>query len=186
MTTKEFILNQRRIFNELKTKNIPLQRAADDTHIKMVKRIFSDGGAVSGKIGNYNSTDEIYVNPKDSPKSFSKRGKVSTSSKFKNGKERKTGFFESYKAFRGAIDKPTGTVNLHLSGDLELDFSNAGKTTKLSPLKRVSTIDRGENIKKAEGNEKHFGKQIFALRASEKKNFLERIDQELGLQFAKL
>ena len=167
MTTKEFILNQRRIFNELKTKNIPLQRAADDTHIKMVKRIFSDGGAVSGEIGSYDSTTPINV---------SKKNAVSGAS----------GFFESYKAFRASAGRPTSFVNLSLTQDLELDFSNQGKTTKLSPLKRVSTIDRPENIKKAEGNEKHFGKIIFALRASEKKNFLERIDQALGLQFAKL
>lgn len=186
MKTKDFIEKQRRIFNEIKTKNLPLQRAADAAHRLMVTRIFSEGGAVQGKIGNYNSTDPLYVNPKNSPKSFSKRGKVSTSSKFKNGKERKTGFFDSYKDFRDTIGRPTGTVNLNLSSDLELDFSNTGKTTEISPLKRVSTIDRDENIKKAEGNEKHFGKKIFDLTAAETKEFNRILELELALIFDKL
>lgn len=86
-----------------------------------IRRIHNEGQAVNGKIGSYNSTSELYVNPKNSPRVFPPIGKTGKSV-FKNGKKHKTGYFPSYKGFRNKIGRETGFVNLQLSGKLLKDW----------------------------------------------------------------
>lgn len=178
-TTRDFIRKQRKILNNIKRINRPLQEAADSSHRIMIQRIHRQGKKANGsKIGNYNSTDEIYIDPKTSKKSFPLQGKINKSDTFKNGKKRKTGFFESYKAFKQATGRPTGFINLNQNGDLELDFSNRGKTTKVSSTKRIASVDRKDNIDKAEGAEKRFGK-IYDQTIKEIKKFEDILQKEL-------
>lgn len=185
-TTQDFIRKQRKVLSNIKRINKPLQVAADTAHKDMVQRIHRNGEKANGsKIGSYNSTDEIYVDPKTSKKSFPLRGKISASSTFKNGKKRKTGFFESYKAFKQATGRKTGFINLVQNGDLELDFSNRGKTTKVNQTKRIASVDRQDNIDKAEGAESRFGK-IYDLTLKEIKKFEDVLQKELELALSGL
>lgn len=185
-TTQDFVRKQRKILNKIKRVNQPLQRAADTTHKDMVQRIHRQGKkANNSKIGNYNSTDEIYIDPATSKKSFPLTGKVNKSDTFKNGKKRKTGFFDSYKAFKQATGRPTGFINLNQNGDLELDFSNRGKTTKVNPTKRIASVDHKDNIDKAEGAESRFGK-IYDLTVKEIKKFEDILQKELELALSGL
>src|SRR5688500_10530634 len=99
--------------------------AASTAHADMVERIFADGKATSGSpIGNYDTKDQLYVNPNDSPVNVATKGKNGDRT-FKNGKAHKTGYFASYKAYRSAIGRPTGTVNLDLFGRLKQEFENS-------------------------------------------------------------
>jgi len=173
VTYQEKIVQLRRQLEALKSSQV-LQIAAQDTHVKMNERIFVNGGSADGgKIGDYNSNDELYVNPNKSPKGFPTKGKPNSKgiakSKFKDGRPHKTGYFKSYKDYRETIGRDTSNVNLVLSGDLQSDFGKA--LIKLSPLKYGATL-RDNNIKKKEGNEERFG-EIFKLTESERENFIE-------------
>jgi hypothetical protein len=86
-----------------------------------VRRIHTEGISVSGSgIGNYNSTDPLYVNPKSSPKKFKPSGNPE---KPKNVKDRKTKYFKSYKAFRQAVGAESSFVNLELTHRLRKDWA---------------------------------------------------------------
>src|SRR5690606_30041480 len=116
------------------------------------------------KIGNYNDTKPIYVNPDKSPKKFKNQGKESKSDKFNNGNLRLTRYFESYKQYRSTIGRPVDKVNLTLTGSLRNDFGKA--VTKISNIKYTATA-RDENEKIMEGQEDRFGK-IFDLTKKER------------------
>ena len=175
MTVEEYNAKLNDFIVELKQKNLPFDRAVQDNVQQIGNRIFVDGKKTNGEpIGSYNTTDPLYVNPKISPKSFAKKGK-NGNTKFKNGKDHKTGYFDSYSDFRQEIGRPINTINLVLSGDLQSDFRKAAENqpaqaTKISPSKYVVQLDRDINEKKFEGAEERFG-EIAAQTVQEKENF---------------
>lgn len=169
LTTKQFIKKQEKKLKEITKKGIPLGRAVATVHAMQTKRIFEQGGAVVGKIGTYNSTDPLYVNPKEAPRSFPPRGKTGKTA-FKSGKAHKTGFFSSYKAFRASQGRETSFVNLRLTSRLFLDFSNG--LIKISAVKWTSGVKSLSNADKIAENERRFGR-IFDLRVKERKEFLK-------------
>ena len=172
MTIKQFIEKQNKRLKEIE-KGKAFGEAVANSHAKQVPRIFEQGIKSDGsKIGQYDSTDPLYVNPKTAPKSFATKGKTGKSA-FKNGKKHKTGYFTSYKAFRAKQGRETSFVNLRLFGRLQQDYS-AG-LRRVSPLKWVAEVKTNESADKIEGNKKRFG-LTFALTKKEKTAFIK--DQE--------
>jgi hypothetical protein len=169
MTTEQYI-------QKLRDKRARLESgeavaiAAQDTHVKMVERIFENGKQADGKKAKYNSKDPIYVNPKNSPKKFKPKGK-NGDTLFSNGDEHKTGYFDSYKDYRQAMGRETKHVNLNLFGILQSDFSKG--VIKLDDLKYVSTVTQESNKGKVE----KFA-EYFKLNKEERKNFKEVLEYE--------
>jgi hypothetical protein len=171
MTTEQYIKETRKKIAALKDGK-PIAIAAQDTHVKMAERIFDKhDNANDGKIGEYNSTDPIYVNPNNSPKKFPTKGKPNdkgkSKSKFANGELHKTGFFNSYKDFRAKIGRQTSEVDLKLFGRLQSDFTKG--VVKKDDLTYVSGVNES-NGKKIKGLESKYGK-IFGLTPKERTNF---------------
>jgi len=171
MTTQQKIEELRKQFLRLKSGEA-VQIAAQDTHVKMSARIFEKGkNANDGDIGKYDTSNPLYVNPDDSPKKFPTTGKPKANgkgaSKFEDGTKHKTGYFESYAAFRKKIGRKTDKVNLVLSGDLQSDFGKA--VMKVGPNKFASTV-RQNNQDKIDGMNLKYG-PIFRLTPKERTNF---------------
>lgn len=175
MTTNEYVKKIRKEIQVLKT-GVPVNIASQDTHTKMVERVFEKGkNAQNGDIGTYNDTKPIYVNPDRSPKKFRPSGKGSNKSKFKNGNSRRTKYFKSYKEFRKSVGRPIGKVNLVLSGTLQSDFGKA--VTKVNNLRYTATA-RQENENKISGLEERYG-NIFRLTPKERTNFKQVLASEV-------
>lgn len=140
-------------------------------------RIFTKGIASDGTpIGKYNTTDPLYVNPADSPKSFPTLGKPRADGSRRKGK---TGWFPSYAAFRNAIGRPTGTVNLQLTEQLKRGtvVSTRGEDPVFGFTNKVEAA-------KAAGNEERFKHLIFDLTNAEFASIPRRMAsarRELGL-----
>lgn len=174
MTTNEFIGKQEQMWSKIAAGEA-LEIAAIETHRKMANRIFNEGGAKEGQIGQYNSTDPIYINPAKSPKKFTPQGKYGDKV-HKNKQPYKTRFFPSYKNFRQTIGRPTDKVNLNLSSNMERDFVTGIK--KVNNLTWVSAFKRPENVLKKRGAERHFKKPIFSLTKGERELFIRVMNRE--------
>jgi hypothetical protein len=170
MTTDQFIAKQHNKIAKLKTGDV-IGIAAQDTHVKMVERIFEKGKDGTGAKRDYNNTNSLYVNPNtESPKRFPPKGKTGKT-KFKNGEPHKTGYFDSYKDFRSKIGRETGFVNLNLFGNLQNDFGKG--VVKLSNESWISTVTSGLNKPKLE----KFA-EYFKVNKEERENFKDVLEYE--------
>jgi hypothetical protein len=169
MTTEEYIKKQHEKLAVLASGK-PIAIAAQDTHVKMVERIFDDGKQTDGKKNKYNSTDPLYVNPNNSPKKFPTKGK-NGDTKFESGEDHKTGYFKSYKDFRSKIGRQTGAMDLQLFGVLRNDFSKG--VVKISDLVYVSTVTNEANKGKLEKFSSYF-----KANKAERENFREVLEYE--------
>lgn len=171
MTTEEFnkkLDAQLKQIEDAKFLFLPVS----ETHARQVKRIYDKGlNSDNEKIGTYNDSKPIYIDPKDSPKGFPTIGKTG-----KTGKAGKTGYFDSYKAFRQAIGRETGFVNLRLTENEKFDFTNS---ISLSGSFYITGFKRPENSKKAERHIKQYGIETFKLSEDEKKVFRESVRKKL-------
>jgi hypothetical protein len=189
MTPTEFADKLRLQVAELVTKNVPLLIASTSTQSEIATRIFIRGEATaSGKIGNYNNTTPLYLNP-NNPKVFG-MSRIGSPGKFKNGKEKKT-VKTTYKGYKAFLDRPSGGafVSLELTGDLKSDFTNNVSIGSKDILNRVSvneyTCELSDiNRLKAEGNEGRFGRDIFKLSNGEKDLFYKIAEFELRKIFS--
>jgi hypothetical protein len=98
---------------------------------KRIKRIFEDGKtSLCVKIGDYNSTTPVYIRPEDAPKAVKLQGKpelvrgkttkTRSAIKFERlDKNPQTAYYPSYKAFRKAMGRETGFVNIRLNNRLK-------------------------------------------------------------------
>jgi hypothetical protein len=148
---------------------------AQETHRQMGNRIFNEGKNSNGQsIGKYNSTDPIYVNPRNSPKGFTPAGKPGSRVKKAS---RQSKWFASYRAYRAAIGRETSTVNLTLFGLLKSDFTSPvqGRGTEY-----VSVLKNVVNQRKKAGLEKKFGAKIFASTKGERELFRKLTGQEFN------
>jgi uncharacterized protein YjbJ (UPF0337 family) len=173
MTTNDYIQRLREKDNLIRLKQF-VGLAASTIHVQMSNRIFDDGkNSNDDKIGSYNTTNELYVNPNKSPKKFPTKGK-NGQTKFANGKPHVTGYFSSYQKYKGSQGRETSFVDLTLWGDLRNNFK--GGLTE-SGGKWIVTV-RDNNAKKIEGNESKYG-EIFTATEQEKENFKKLINNEI-------
>ena len=163
-------LNIAQTMEKLQSVTDTVMRTVATSMLGEVKtRIHERGEAADGSdIGQYNTTNPLYVNPKNSPRGFvpvGKRGAV----KFKSaGLPHKTRYFDSYKDFRTEIGRPVDKVNLSLSGQLNSQFV-------------VIATDDGYGLgwnnsempERAEGLTKKYGKEIWALTDTEQTKAVE-------------
>lgn len=130
------------------------------------QRIFSEGLNGNGTaIGQYNTTEELYVNPKNTPKALPTKGKTGQSV-FKNGKPHKTTWYESYKSLRSRQGRRDDRVNLNLSGLLFRDYSTPPERSGNSYLVGVRNKANSDKI---DGIIENYGKVVFELTESESK-----------------
>lgn len=168
MTGDEFINAQRKRLQKAQEKAFKV--AVFDSHRLMGTRIFVEGeDSNEKKIGAYNSTNPIYVNPKNSPRKF-------TTGKFKNNEPRKTKKFSSYREYRAVIGRRVDVVNLNLFGLLQNDFITGLRKVSNSVYEAV--LKQAVNAKKADGQEKHFKTKIFSLSKHERAQFFETVRRE--------
>ncbi len=163
MTTKEF---NRKLDEQLKKIEDAkfLLTCVSEVHSRQVKRIFEKGLTGDGvKIGSYNSTNPLYVDPDKSPKKFPTTGKTGSDT-FKDGRKHKTGYFDSYKAFRQAIGREINFVNLRLTENLKFDFTNS---LTLNGRVYQTGVNRKENSDKVSGIASKYGVRTWGLMQSE-------------------
>lgn len=178
MTIEQYIEKLKR--RQMITEDI-LYISASTVHAEMSKRIFEEGKAADGSaIGDYNSTDPLYIDPDKAPVKFTPKGKTGRT-KFKNGKAHRTGYFDSYKAFRADQRRPTDKVNLELFGMLKSDFTNSLQKDNNNTW--VARIKASENQKKAIGNQRRFRKAVFALTKEERELFHNVAQAEFTRRF---
>jgi len=175
MTTAEF--NKKLDEQLLKISDAKfLLTSVTEVHSRQVKRIFEQGLNGNGaKIGNYNSSDPIYIKPDESPKGFPTKGKNGETT-FKNGKQHKTGYFDSYKAFRQAISRETGFVNLRLTENLKFDFTNS---LTLMGNVYVTGTKKKENSLKVDGAIDKYGVETFILTDNEREIYKQSVKLKL-------
>lgn len=186
LTPNQFADQLREGLRQIQTNNRPLQLAAYSALANMDERIFYKGqDASEGKIGDYNTTTPIYIDPLKSPRKTPVKGKNGNAT-FKDGKPHKTSYFESYKAYRDAIGRRTDTVVLDLSSDLRLDMENPQGGVPTPERIHVNeyrvSLKRDYNIKKKDGLEKKYG-VIFRHSPGEVDKFLDVLEKELALIF---
>lgn len=177
-------------------------------------RIHEQGKAVDGSdIGRYNTSNPLYVNPDNSPLSFTPLGKNQTSAKLKSGfgrfsvkthkevkvsvkendKERKTKYFGSYSDFKSFIGRnELGKVNLFLFGGLSsqlkvLDLPNGKFGLGWVPGEAVEG-NKGKSkfsfYGRAMALETKYGKKIWGINGNEKQLVIDSA-QEAANDFIK-
>jgi len=150
--------------------------AAITVNSEVGERIFQKGLDSEGKeIGTYDTETPLYVNPLNAPKKFPAKGKDG-SVKFSDGKNHKTGYFESYTAFRKKVGRKVGKVILSLFGRLESDFVKGPKLVNGSAVITLSE----ENNNKRLGAEEKYDKKIFALSEKEKQLYAELVVDQMN------
>ena len=175
MTTNDFF---KKLDNQLEKISDAkyLFTCVSEVHARQVKRVFEQGLNSDGvKIGHYDTTQPLYVNPLRSPKKFPTKGK-SGQSTFKGGGEHKTGYFDSYKSFRQAISRETGFVNLRLTENLKFDFTNS---LILNGNVYQSGVNRNENVDKVNGISKKYGETTWRITQGEKDIFKKCVTLKL-------
>lgn len=136
------------------------------------ERIFYNGqDNAGGKIGGY-STKPMYASVNGTSQvrssSLKARGKNATKGQrnqdtFANGKKRKSMYLPGgYSEYRKVVGRQNSTVDLNLTGSLQKDIRMNPQDGQASI---VFTTDEKALI--AEGNEKRFGKTIFAASEQE-------------------
>ena len=191
MTKQEYVNKQVRFYNELITKGKPFEISVYNVVAKQVVRIFENGqNSAGGNIGQYNSTDPMYVNKKyirGGGKLGVPKGKTGKS-KFKNGNPHKLNYVNSYKDLRNRLGKRIDRVNLVFNNDLFSDFANAQvigkvKPNKINALWYTTSFKRDINEKKREGLEKKYG-TIFNLTKEELELFYKSVDFNIRKAYA--
>lgn len=182
MTATQYAQKLEKQINEVLTVNRPFALGVASAHAMMTERIFTFGqDSSNNEIGQY-SQKGLYINPEKAvirnQKGFTNKGKTGKS-KFENGKEHVSTYFEGWKGFREAQELNTYYVNLTYVGDLKSDFERPAK--KIDVNQYEVTLDRELSNEKARGNEKHFGKVIFIPSPREIKELLRKTELELKL-----
>lgn len=157
----------------------PLRIAAATTHAISMQRIFVEGKDSTGGIIGVYSTDPTYINPKESPRKFSPKGKNGKGT-FKNGKRKKTRYFGGgYKQYKGVIGRDNSKVNLINFGQLQSDLANS--LTRKGKSYETGTR-RKENTDKLVGNSVKFtgrSNGISNLTEQEVQIFVDTFDFEV-------
>jgi hypothetical protein len=178
--------------------------AGKEVEAAMSRRIFLRGQATDGgAIGQY-STTPIYVNPKAPfllllPKFQKRKPNLTPIGKngdkvFKNGKPHKTAYLAGgYKELRQRTGRDAGAklkkfggiatsgVNLNLTGSMAQNF-----TTGINSGVVALGFTVAKEFEKARGNEKRFGKTIFAASPQEVATFSAAVNREMNILIQKI
>jgi len=182
-TIDQYITELKEKKEAFKMDNRPLFIASSDTADRMSQRIFQRGENRAGKTHQYGG-GPIYMTYKKSRilKGTPPKGKPGAS---RNVPDRKSVYFESYKAYRASVGLPTTQVTFENNGDLRSDFENLTAAGGIPTPKKISnnhyriSISRSANVDKSEHLEERYGK-VFEISAAEKKKFLEVLEFEFG------
>ena len=177
MTTIDFISKLDRQIEAIVKLDKPLEISVRSMMAIQSKRIFLNGLNSDGsEIGQY-VKKPIYISLKDSPKSFTPKGKPGANKKIK---DRKTGYFESFLSYKVAIGRnaKVKTVDLFLSGELHRDWANSEsfakqEATKINQHNYVVSLSEN-NANKVD----RYGK-VFNLSVKERTIFLDLVQKEL-------
>ncbi len=171
MTTDEYIQSLRAKVTEIESGKA-LFLASSTATKSMVKRVFTDGlNTNNQQIGQYNSTDPIYVDPttsKGKKEVLQPIGKTGKSVFASTGKKHKLTWFASYKAYRGKIGRGTSKINLRLTSELKIDVENS--LTRVSNTEYILKLKRQIDADKIAGQEARFG-PIFKFTKQEREEF---------------
>ena len=197
MTPTEYADCLRLRVAELRNNNKPLAIAATSMTAEMASRIFYRGEKTAGdKMGNYKSyplyLDDNFI--QSLPNISATRKGKNGESKFKNGEEHKTTYFDGWKGVRDEAGRQTAKVDLSFTGDMQSEFTNmrgvfdkpigTAKPRKLDVNNYYVAWESLESRNKAGGAEKRYG-EIFTPSAKEKqKYFYEVAEFELGKLFS--
>lgn len=179
MTIDEFNKKLEEKIKLIEKENKPLLLAVKSITALQSKRIFLDGkNAAEAPIGEYKNR-EYWINPKNSPKKFTPKGKDGKT-KFKNGEPHKTGYFTNWLAHKEAIgrNKRVKTVDLLYTGELSRNWANAEILSKAAATKItqhnyiVSLTQKNKDKTERYGN-------VLGLSKKEKDIFLKVVQFEL-------
>lgn len=180
MSIDEFIKQQNDKLKAILKYNKPLLFAVRSVMALQSNRIFLKGlNKNGGVIGDYGS-NEIHINPKNSPKKFTPRGKDGNTKK-KNGEPYKTGYFANWLEYKKTIgkNKKINTVDLLWTGELNRSWSNGKvnmpEATKINPNHYVVELSEN-NINKVE---RYGVDEVFGVSKSEKDAFMKVLQAEL-------
>lgn len=168
-------LNQKKLVEQLTNSVVNVLRAQEQSVVSgmlelkadMTDRIFLNGQDNSGsEIGQY-STKPMYASLNQTSQvrasSLKGRGKNDKEETFLNGKNRKSMYLPGgYSEFRKVVGRQNSKVDLMLTGSLKGDIriGTRESTDNGGAIELAFTTDKQKEI--AEGNEKRFGKTIFA------------------------
>ena len=111
LTEAQFVKRIKEKAELLRKDNLPLKRAAQSIHTDRINRIFHVGlNSSAGKIGTYNSTNELWASDDQLRKSGTHRGKT--------GKPIKSSYYTSYKELKAQQGFRNDRVNLRMTNDL--------------------------------------------------------------------
>lgn len=177
MSIHEYV-NQLECFKNALSDFKPFAEAVQSVHAMRVERIFTRGENSNGQqIGQYNSTNPLYINPDKAARKTRNVGKGIAGLKpvgkhgdtvFKStGKPHKTAYVNSYKELREKLGRPTSFVNLTMFGNLKSNFANGGRgenapaeAIKISPSEYIVGLDSENSLKKS-GLEEKYNAPIF-------------------------
>lgn len=187
MTVKEYNANLDKFLINIEKLNVPLGKAVQSSVQQIGNRIFDEGKkSDSSDIGQYNTTDPLYVNPKLAPNGGAIKPTKGKGGEhlFKNGKEHKTTYIESYKAYQGLMGKKNDKVYLKNTNSLQSDFRKGNTATKINANKYTIQLDRKENEGKIDGLNEKYG-MITDPMSKEVADFERNVNLELNNELEK-
>lgn len=172
LTEAQFVDSIRKKAKLLAKDNLPLKIAAQTIHSLRINRIFHVGlNATAGKIGTYNSTNELWASDDQLRRAGTHRGKT--------GKPIKTSYYKSYKELKAQQGFRNDRVNLRMTNNLQSEFANINisESNNSAPKNALPVkvnvnkyIERVDNLDKLRGIEAKYG-DVFGFTKGERKKF---------------
>ena len=179
LTAEQFTRRLKEKAKLLSKENLPLKIAAQTIHTLRVNRIFHVGlNSSAGKIGTYNSTNELYASDDQLRRAGTHRGKT--------GKSIKTSYYKSYKELKAQQGFRNDRVNLRMTNDLQSEFANiniskgndsAHKNSAPIKINPNRYIERVNNLDKLRGIEAKYG-DVFGFTKGEITKFYKTYNFE--------
>ena len=151
--------------------------AAQETHRRLIKRLFDEGEGAQGKLGKY-STDAQYFTKKQfkNKGAFKAKGKTGKT-KFENGEPHQSMYLEQgYQELKQIQGYESSFVNLTYSSDLRNDFST-GMVIKGDKV--FAMVKRAINSDKVGWLSDKYGDKTFKHTEEEKTFFRTEVSREL-------
>lgn len=155
--------------------------AAQETHRRMIDRLFEKGQGADGKLGAY-STEGAYFTKKQfkNKGAFKAKGKTGKT-KFEDGTPHTSMFLDQgYKELKEIQGYEGAFVNLQYSKDLRNDFSTG---LSIRDDKVVAVVKRKGNSEKIEWLTAKYGAKTFKLTTEERQFYRKEVSKALTAYF---